>query len=196
MFHVTQPLILASTSPRRQQFLRDMGLEFTVVKPELDEPHPLPGEDPVVYAARTAALKATAAASRYPGCAVVAADTVVVAGLDILGKPVDEADSLRMLERLAGKTHTVVTAVEIVFSDASRTGFACSSQVRLHSWPQAVLAAYARSGEPLDKAGAYAVQGLGTFLVAEIAGSWSNVVGLPVTELTEFLLQHKLIEVR
>ena len=195
MFHMKQSLILASTSPRRQQFLRDMGLKFMAIKPERDEPQPLPGEAPADYVDRVAAHKAADVAFRNPGHVVVAADTVVVIGQEILGKPMDEMDSLRMLALLAGKTHTVITAVQVIFPDASRAGFACSSQVRLYPWPRAVLAAYARSGESLDKAGAYAVQGKGAFLVASITGSWSNVVGLPVAELIELLLQHGLIEV-
>jgi septum formation protein len=216
MFHVTHSLILASASPRRQQFLRDLGLDFTVVKPKADEPRPLPGEEPAAYVGRVAALKAGEVASAHPDQVIVAADTAVVIDGDILGKPRDEADSLRMLERLAGRTHAVITAVHVIFPDAAgfnpartqgdpgsaaprleadalRSGFACESRVRFHAWPRAILAAYARSGESLDKAGAYAVQGKGAFLVAAITGSWSNVVGLPVAELIEFLLQRGLI---
>lgn len=197
MFHVTHPLVLASGSPRRQQFLRELGLEFSIDQSNGEEPRPETGEDPAAYAMRAAAHKAAAVAPAHPGCTIVAADTIVVIDGDILGKPKDAEESLSMLERLSGQEHTVITAVGMLALNARpevRFGarpveFFCSSRVRFHPWPRDVLAAYARSGEPLDKAGAYAVQGLGAFLVAEIHGSWSNVVGLPLTELTETLLR-------
>ena len=195
MFHVTHPLVLASGSPRRQQFLHDMGLACTIVQPQGAEPQPEPGEAPAAYAARTAAHKATPVAAAHPGCAIVAADTIVVIDNDILGKPRDAAESLRMLGRLSGREHIVITAVHLILPCAAHHAFACSSRVRFHPWPQPILAAYAASGEPLDKAGAYAIQGLGAFLVAEIAGSWSNVVGLPITELTAVLLEYGIIEI-
>ena len=197
MFHVTHPLVLASGSPRRQQFLHELGLTFSIDQSNGEEPRPEACEDPAAYAMRAAAHKAAAVAPAHPGCTVVAADTIVVIDGDILGKPNDADESLSMLERLSGREHTVITAVGMLVpdvssnarSDARPVEFFCSSRVRFHPWPRDILAAYAHSGEPLDKAGAYAVQGLGAFLVAEIHGSWSNVVGLPLTELTETLLR-------
>lgn len=185
-------LLLASRSPRRRQFLDEWGLVYRVVTGREDEPRPQAGEAPATYArraARSKALAASAAAGR-PGAprVLLAADTIVALDGDILGKPADRAQALAMLRRLAGRTHEVISAVcllgpqdeEILFHDVSRVRFA--------SWPDAVLAAYAATGEPDDKAGAYAVQGQGAVLVESVSGSWSTVVGLPVSCLAREML--------
>ena len=195
MFAVLRPLVLASGSPRRQQFLRDLGLAFRVVLPQGREPRPEPGEQPVDYALRIAALKGESVAAVCPEDVVLAADTIVILNNDILGKPADEREALTMLERLSGCTHVVVTAVSLRIPGAERLVFHCESRVAFHSWPRSVLEAYAKSGEPLDKAGGYAVQGLGSFLVRAVEGSWTSVVGLPVTEVTELLLNEGVIRV-
>ncbi len=193
MLRMLQPLILASASPRRQQFLRELGLTFSIVLPEGDEPRPKSGEAPKAYAARTAASKACRVAPACPGAAVLAADTIVVLDGDVLGKPADPVEGLAMLERLSGREHTVITAVQAIFPDGDRAAFTCESRVRFHAWDRRALSAYARTGEPLDKAGGYAVQGIGAFLVASLEGSWTNVVGLPVAEVLELLLARKVV---
>lgn len=194
MFHTCTELVLASASPRRQQFVRDLGLRCTLAIAPGDEARPMPGEEPAAYASRTAQAKALAVAALHPHAVILAADTIVVLDGDILGKPVDDADSLAMLIRLSGRSHTVITAVCLIFpAEQATETFSVSSTVRFHTWPHAVLAAYAASGEPRDKAGAYAVQGLGSFLVEAIDGSWTSVVGLPIAELAERLLAHGVI---
>ena len=185
-------LVLASHSPRRRQFLEEWGLAYRIVTGRDEEPRPCAGEAPSAYARRAARAKALAAAAadgRTAGPRVLlAADTIVALGEDILGKPADRAQALEMLRRLAGRTHEVISAVcllgpqdeEIVFHDVSRVRFA--------PWPEAVLAAYAATGEPDDKAGAYAIQGQGAVLVEAVDGSWSTVVGLPVSRLAQEML--------
>ena len=185
-------LVLASASPRRRQFMDEWGLPHTIVRPTGVEPRPEHGETPAAYALRAATAKAQAvAASADSGAAdlILAADTVVALGHDILGKPVDDADALDMLRRLSGREHEVITGVCCLFPDGSSAGFADTSAVRFHAWPDDVLRAYVRSGEPADKAGAYAIQGQGAFLVESVRGSWSTVVGLPVSRLAALLLE-------
>lgn len=185
-------LVLASHSPRRRQFLEEWGLAYRIVTGRDEEPRPRAGEAPAAYARRAARAKALSAAAADGQAAgprvLLAADTIVALGEDILGKPADRAQTLEMLRRLAGRTHEVISAVcllgpqdeEIVFHDVSRVRFA--------PWPEAVLAAYAATGEPDDKAGAYAIQGQGAVLVEAVDGSWSTVVGLPVSRLAQEML--------
>ena len=172
-------LVLASASPRRRQFMDEWGLPYTVVRPAGVEPRPGHGESPAAYALRAATAKARAVAA--------SAD----AGADglILAKPADDTDALDMLRRLSGRRHEVITGVCCLFPDGSSAGFADTSAVRFHAWPDDVLRAYVRSGEPADKAGAYAIQGQGAFLVESVHGSWSTVVGLPVSRLAALLLE-------
>lgn len=195
-------LILASASPRRRQFLAEWGLPFVMTRPAGVEPRPEANEKPEAYTCRAAQAKALAVersldpATRARAL-ILAADTVVALEGDILGKPRHTAHALEMLSRLAGRGHEVVSAVCLLpppgwpgkpcelFSDASRVFF--------HAWPRSVLAAYARTHEPDDKAGAYAIQGQGAFLVERVEGSWSTVVGLPVTPLTRMLMERGLI---
>lgn len=185
-------LVLASHSPRRRQFLEEWGLVYRIVTGRDEEPRPRAGEAPAAYARRAARAKALSAAAADGQAAgprvLLAADTIVALGEDILGKPADRTQALEMLRRLAGRTHEVISAVcllgpqdeEIVFHDVSRVRFA--------PWPEAVLAAYAATGEPDDKAGAYAIQGQGAVLVEAVDGSWSTVVGLPVSRLAQEML--------
>ena len=158
------------------------------------EPAPLTGEQPETYALRTALAKASAVAAHSHGEVVLAADTVVVLPetKTILGKPTDEAHALTMLRQLNGRSHHVTTGCAICWHDGTlprQELFADTATVTFGAWPESVLATYARCGEPLDKAGAYAVQGAGSFLIAEIAGSWSTVVGLPMPALVRRLLR-------
>jgi septum formation protein len=171
-------LILASASPRRSDLLRAAGFAFDVEPTDIDEGI-LPGELPAAYVCRVALDKARAAASRHPGAVVLAADTTVVVGECILGKPADRADAARMLGLLAGRTHDVLTGVAVVGLRGTRVE-AVRTQVRFAPMDESEIAWYAASGEPEDKAGAYAVQGLASRFVEAIDGSYSNVVGLPV----------------
>ncbi|MDR1660461.1 MAG: Maf family nucleotide pyrophosphatase [Desulfovibrio sp.] len=188
-------LALASSSPRRRRFLEDWGLPFTLFCPLGVEPFPIPGESPEQYACRAAEAKTLAAAEQMksPDILTLGADTVVALDGDILGKPRDAGDALDMLLCLSGRGHEVISAVCLLLPDGRRKIFSDTSRVFFHPWPKAVLAAYARSGEPDDKAGAYAVQGKGAFLVERIEGAFSTVAGLPLTPLVKLLLAEDLI---
>jgi septum formation protein len=182
-------VVLASASPRRRDLLAALGLPFEVRPVDLDET-PRPGEEPRAYVVRLAAEKA--AADARPGELVLAADTVVVlegeggGGPELLGKPRDPAEAEAMLARLAGREHVVFTGVALLAAAADGRGgprlatAVEESRVRIAALDAAEIAWYVATGEPLDKAGAYAVQGIGALFVEAIEGNYSNVVGLPL----------------
>lgn len=183
-------LVLASASPRRQALLRGLGLGFQVVPSGLEEPL-VADVPPERLATRLARAKARAVAARLgPGepAVVLAADTLVVVEGAVLGKPADAAEARAMLRRMAGRTHAVVTGVAAL---ATATGEelveAVTTAVTMHPYGEEAIAAYVATGEPLDKAGAYAVQGLGARLVARVDGCYTNVVGLPVRTTARLL---------
>ena len=181
-------LVLASASPRRRQFMDEWGLPYTIVRPTGVEPRPEHGETPAAYALRAATAKARAVAASADAGAddlILAADTVVALGHDILGKPADDADALDMLRRLSGREHEVITGVCCLFPDGSSAGFADTSAVRFHAWPEDVLRAYVRSGEPADKAGAYAIQGRAALWLDRIEGDYYTIMGLPVSRTVQ-----------
>ena len=181
-------LILASGSPRRREFFTRMGWTFTVVKPGTEE-RVHPGETPEQYVRRNAEEKA-ADALALSGIAdravAVAADTIVVQDGRILEKPKDPADAHRMLRELSGRTHQVMTGLCIRTADAmhSRT---VVTDVEFKPLTDAEIDAYIRTGEPMDKAGAYAIQGLAAYMIRSVRGSYTNVVGLPLAETVEAL---------
>jgi nucleoside triphosphate pyrophosphatase len=177
-------LVLASSSPRRQRLLEGMGLDFASVSPDIDET-PRPGEAPRAYVERLARDKAAAVAADE-GDVVVAADTTVACDGEILGKPVDPADARRMLLLLSDRTHDVHTGVAVRTGGRTATRVV-TTFVTMVPIGEADIAWYVGTGEPLDKAGAYALQGAGGLLVRSIEGSSSNVVGLPLAELAELL---------
>lgn len=199
VFKNITPLVLASGSPRRRELLGLLGLAFSV-HPAPGEAVPDPGESGPAYAARAAREKALAvraarlrAEPEAPRAAILAADTIVLLDGEIFGKPADEERSFAMLKRLAGRTHEVITACCLLLPGGAERALSLTSRVTFWDAPEEALRAYARSGETLDKAGSYAVQGQGSFLVRRLEGSWSNVVGLPVSELAELMLAHGLI---
>jgi len=179
------PLVLASASPRRVALLRQAGAEFTVVDPGPDRDWP--GNADPRHGVRALALdKARRVAHRRPRAVVVGADTaVVVRGLR-LGKPHDEAEAVEMLRRLHGRTHEVWTGIAVIHGPDARTAAECT-RVSFARLPEADLLAYAKSGEPLDKAGAYGIQGLAGQFVRRIEGDYTNVVGLPLARLRALL---------
>jgi septum formation protein len=171
-------LVLASASPRRRELLAGLGLRFTIRAADLDET-PRPGEDPETTVLRLAREKAAALA--HPGELVLAADTDVVLDGEILGKPRDPEDARRMLARIAGREHTVFSGVALEEPGRDRRASALAvSRVRMAAMTPERIEWYVATGEPLDKAGSYAVQGIGALLVEEIFGSYTNVVGLPL----------------
>ena len=180
-------LVLASASPRRRELLRALCPHFEVTPSEVDEA--LPPGPPATAAALLALRKARAVAAGRRDGVVLGADTLVVIDGEVLRKPADAADARRMLRRLRAREHQVVTGVAVVDAATGREAAdAVVSRVHMADYPEAAIDAYVAGGEPLDKAGAYAIQGEGGALVARLDGSWSNVVGLPV-EATRALLE-------
>ena len=187
------PLFLASGSPRRRELLTQIGVPFQVVSASIDET-PLPDECPAAYVERLARAKARAGREHLLGSSVSApfcvlgADTAVVLDDQILGKPVDEANALSMLMALSGREHEVLTAIAILAAERCETRVV-RSRVSFRTISQQEAAQYWASGEPQDKAGGYAIQGLAAVFVAGLNGSYSGVVGLPVCETAELLGQ-------
>ena len=195
MYQNDQQLILASGSPRRRQFFNDLGLNFQVVTASVVEA-PMVGERPSSFVRRMALEKARAVCECYPAAWIVSGDTVVCIDQQILGKPGDFEEAVAMLLLLAGREHLVETAfclchrhsrIEVVRSVITRVRFAPFSE--------ATARAYAATGECFDKAGSYGIQGKGSALVKAIEGSYSNVVGLPLCELLQVLLEHRVIRI-
>jgi septum formation protein len=174
-------LTLASASPRRRELLAQLGFALTVRPADTDET-PRAGEPPREYVLRVAVEKARA----IQGETVLAADTAVVLGAEILGKPRDAADARRMLRALSGVPHEVLTGVCVRRAGVERTVLV-SAEVRLDPLDDAQIDWYVATGEPLDKAGAYAIQGLAGAFVRELRGSVSNVIGLPLSETLALL---------
>jgi septum formation protein len=176
------PLVLASASPRRRELLERLGIPLRIDPAHLDE-IPRPGEPADRYVLRLAREKAEAVHVRHPNATVLAADTSVVLDGEVLGKPATADEALAMLRRLSGRRHQVLTAVAVAGTGerlvTAAVTFAAASESSLR-W-------YVASGEPMDKAGAYAVQGIGGFLVQRIEGSHSAVVGLPLVETLALL---------
>lgn len=194
MFVATCPLILASASPRRRELLLSLGLHCTCIPASIDET-PFASEEPAAFARRMAEDKAQAVAVQEPASAcVLAADTLVCIDGRILGKPCDQQEALCFLELLNGRSHTVITAYSIKagFCDLDHTAHT-STRVQFGHFDRSILKAYAACGEPMDKAGAYAIQGAGCFLVAAVDGSSTNVIGLPVNEVVQVLVQYQII---
>jgi septum formation protein len=169
-----QPLILASTSPRRRQLLEMLGIPVRVVPPNVPEVR-RPAETPVDYVERLAREKALS----VPGQLVLGADTTVVVRDEVLEKPIDAADALRMLRKLQGRTHQVVTSVALVAGEAVHQATDVTN-VLFRRMNDAFLEAYVATGEPMDKAGAYGIQGYGAALVERVDGDFFSVMGLPV----------------
>lgn len=179
------PLYLASTSPRRRELLAQLGLSFTVLRLDIDESR-CEGEAPDDYVARLACEKAAAGLALAGEGVVIAADTTVVLGEDILGKPVSREAAIAMWSRLSGGEHRVLTGVAVATCERTDVRVV-STTVRFRTLSRAEMEAYWASGEPADKAGGYAIQGRGAIFVSGIEGSYSNVVGLPLAETAELL---------
>ncbi len=175
-------LVLASASPRRKDLLASVGVDVHVVPADIDET-PQPGETPDALVRRLSAAKAEAVTSGRnelaPNDVVVAADTIVVVDDEILGKPVDEADAARMLELLSGRTHRVLTGVSVRGGERTETEVEMA-EVTMRFLSVADIAWYVGTGEPMGKAGAYAIQGYGSLFVPSIVGNHSGIVGLPL----------------
>ena len=181
------PLILASGSPRRRALLDQLNIAFRVVAADIDE-SPRSGELPGDYARRIALEKAEAVHARENARqAVLAADTIVVLDGELFGKPRDERHAFEMLRQLSARTHEVISAVALLMPEGSRRSAQSVSRVRFAPLEDAWIEAYCATGEPLDKAGAYGVQGLAAARIEHLEGSFSGVMGLPLYETGELL---------
>lgn len=184
------PIVLASASPRRRELLTQIGVPFVVLPADIDET-PLPGETPEAYVLRMATGKAEAAREKSDRAAprlLLAADTTVTHEGRIFGKPADPQEATAMLQQLSGTRHAVLTALALWNGQTIRTALSVT-QVWFRPLAAREIADYVDSGEPMDKAGGYGVQGLGAILVERIDGSFSGVVGLPLTETALLLRQ-------
>jgi septum formation protein len=195
-FRTNSSIILASGSPRRRELLADLGLDFEIHPSEMDEPSPLPNEIPLEYVKKMAKMKTMDVAAQYAGKTVLGADTIVVLENRIMGKPSDKLDALKMLSALSGQTHQVITGFCLVLPDGNTILNAVSTDVDMRLSSETELKGYIETDEPMDKAGAYAIQGIGTFLVTGIRGSYTNVVGLPVARILDTLMETKIISAR
>ncbi len=181
-------IILASKSPRRQQLLRMLGVEYTVHTADIDETMS-PDESPAQAVARVSAQKARAVAPLFDAAdTVISADTIVVVDGEILGKPADEADASRMLHLLSGRTHQVLTAVSVLHAGAQDTKVVLTD-VTFRALTDDEIAGYIASGDPMDKAGSYGIQGYPSVFVSRIEGDFYSVMGLPVCTLWQMLQQ-------
>lgn len=178
-------IILASNSPRRKELLEQVGIEFEVMSSDVDEITDKTAPADVVM--DLSRIKAEAVARNNKGVVVLAADTVVAYNGQILGKPKDEADAFKMLKLLSGKAHQVFTGVTIVDEAGESNSFFESTDVLMYENSDELIKKYIATGEPMDKAGAYGIQGKGAVLVKEIKGDYNNVVGLPLSRVCKEL---------
>jgi septum formation protein len=191
-------LILASSSPRRQELLREIGIAFQVHAANINEDQ-IADEMPTAYALRLAQEKAQAVAAHYPESYVLGADTIVVVDGEVLGKPKDREDAVRMLRLLSGRGHEVTTAVSVVVPGVVAQGTlaetrASTTKVYFREIAETEIQQYVAGGEPMDKAGAYAIQGGASRWTDRIEGEFSNVVGLPLSLVTEMLITTGLMK--
>ncbi len=184
---LTQPrLILASASPRRAELLTRLGLTFEVIPADIPEEW-TGGETPESHTERLSMEKALQVAGAHPEALVIGGDTVVVRDGDVLGKPQGEAEAVEMLTSLSGRSHTVVTGLAVVFPGGMVRSGHLATKVTFRRFGEEVARAYVLTGEPLDKAGSYGIQGLGSALVKEIKGDYHTVMGLPLPLLLDLL---------
>ncbi len=178
-------IILASNSPRRKELLEQVGIDFEVKAASVDEITSQTLPQKVVE--ELSYIKARAVVQNNPGRIILAADTVVAFDGQILGKPKDEEDALRMLQSLSGRSHYVYTGVTLIDEDNTCTTFHECTEVKMYENNDDLLRRYIATGEPMDKAGAYGIQGKGAILVEKINGDYNNVVGLPVSRIFKLL---------
>jgi septum formation protein len=188
-----EELVLASKSPRRKYLLKQAGLIFEVIPSTFDEKS-VELTSPQEYVSTLSRCKADAVADQHPSKWIIAADTVVFVNGNVLGKPPSVSAARKMLQQLSGRRHQVFTGYTICNKEKRRWhGDAVCTEVTFKSLSPDEIEWYVQTDEPFDKAGAYAIQGLGTFLVKKISGSYTNVVGLPVCEVIEYLIRERVI---
>ena len=189
-------LILASASPRRKSLLQELGLDFEIIEAQVEETL-VAGESSLEFVLRLARDKAEDVSRSNSASWVLGADTIVVHAGEILGKPRDAKEALEVLQTLAGNNHLVHTGFCVMNGiEKISVNRVVTTEVSFYPFSRDIAAAYIATGEPLDKAGAYGIQGSGGFLVEKINGSYSNVVGLPLVEVIEELLRFKVVAAR
>lgn len=181
-------LVLASASPRRRELLKQIGVSFEVFPSEVDENISI--NDPIEYVKELSYMKALWVAEKVSKGIILAADTIVVHRGDILGKPLGKEDARIMLEKLSGDTHEVITGIVLLDMGETKKQVLdqCITKVHFKELTKEVIDNYIATGEPMDKAGSYAIQGYGAVLVEKIQGDYFNVVGLPISKLSDYLL--------
>jgi septum formation protein len=196
MFTTSERVVLASASPRRRGYLRQFGIEFDVVVAEIIET-PLANEPPLQYVARMAKVKNDTVLKSNPDRCIISADTIVFLDNTILGKPKSDTEAVQTLMLLSGRVHSVATAfciswrkLQLLHEETVVT------QVEFSSFTEATARAYVKTGEPLDKAGSYGIQGRGGGLVKNLLGSYSNVVGLPLNEMITVLSKYGIVKTK
>ncbi len=193
-FTTDKQIILASASPRRIHFLQQLGFPFTATPASIDET-PVTNEDPDTFVTRLATAKAAYIGVHHPQAFIIGADTIVTIENAIIGKPNTPDHALQILQKLSGSSHRVVTGLCLHCLGISLTTcIVRSTIITFGSFPDTVLIAYIDTGEPMDKAGAYGLQGRGGFLIEKVVGSCSNAIGLPTNDLVSLLLKHGIIQ--
>jgi septum formation protein len=192
---LSKPLVLASGSPRRRLLLSMAGFEFEVASPDIEEVR-LADEPPEEFVVRMAREKAEVIAAHHREAFVLGFDTSVVLGDRVYGKPIDEVEAAEMLLSLAGTTHTVYTGYSLVQPDGSTETGIDAARVTMRAVSEEEATAYAATGEPLDKAGAYALQGKGKGFVESVAGLRSTVIGLPLEHIVDLLIRNGILPTR
>lgn len=193
MYRRTEALILASGSPRRKELLHGIGIDADIVPADIDE-GALAYTEPKPYVEELARQKAAAVAEQFPDTAVLAADTIVLYDNMVLGKPEDDADAIRMLSMLSGKTHHVWGGIALITPNGATVDASCTT-VHFRALSDSLIRGYVASGETTDKAGAYAMQAKGACFVSTIEGSHTNVIGLDLVRTIALLSEYSLITV-
>ena len=187
-------IILASESQRRALLLKSLGIRFSVLPSQINERN-VKATEPKAYAKKLATLKARDVSARVKSGIIIGADTLVVAGKSILNKPKDRRDAHRMLKLLSGKTHRVITGVCVInMLENTQKTFSVSTKVRFKRLSERAIKRYMDTGEPMGKAGAYAIQGKGAVLVEKVSGDYDSIVGLPLVKLTKILKEMGVLD--
>ena len=194
-FESVKPVILASASPRRKEILGLLGFPFTIIPSDVSEDLELENDDFQEYAQKLAAKKAWAVADHEPDSIVIGADTIVVHEGKVYPKPESKEQAKAFLKAFSGNTHTVITGVGLCIDGAIRT-FAVETKVTFRDLDNPLIDAYVESGDPMDKAGGYGIQTAGALLVQKIEGDYYNVMGLPISKLTETMRKFALIALK
>ncbi|MBM4340578.1 MAG: septum formation inhibitor Maf [Deltaproteobacteria bacterium] len=188
-------LILASKSPRRFELLKQLGLDFEVIPSKIEEDI-IPGESPKEHVIRLADTKALDVGNQYPDDWVIGADTIVYVDGVILGKPTNRKEAIKMLRMISGKEHRVLTGISVRhYKKEKGECEAVETAVKVKTLSPIEMEWYVNTGEPFDKAGGYGIQGIGSFMIESINGSYTNVVGLPLCELVEMLVRLKALAI-